>query len=268
MTHERIQRCFSSLRERGKPALIAFVTTGDPNVEESTACALAALEAGADMLELGVPFSDPTADGHVIAAASYRAIHNGGSLRAALGAAERIRARSEAPIVLFTYYNPVLAFGETRLVEEAVRIGVDGILVVDLPPEEGADFRAAARNAGIAIIPLLAPTSGPDRVERALAGAQGFVYYVSLTGVTGSTAAPLQEAGRTAIRLRERAKLPVVVGFGIDSEQKARTVAQEGVDGIAVGTAIVKTIAAGRNLQERTAGVRRLIGELRRGLDG
>ena len=138
MTRARIESCFRRLREEHRTALVGFLTVGDPSVDQSTACALAAVRAGVDVLELGVPFSDPTADGPVIAAASHRAIRQGGSLRAALRVAEAVRAESEAPIVLFSYYNPILAFGDHKVPVEAARAGVDGMLLVDLPPAEGS----------------------------------------------------------------------------------------------------------------------------------
>jgi tryptophan synthase alpha chain len=266
VTVERIRRCFSVARAEHRAALVSYLTVGDPSVADSLACAEAALQAGSDMLELGVPFSDPTADGPVIARASYRAIQQGGSLRAALGLAERLRLKSDAGLVLFSYYNPILAYGEQALVREAARIGIDGLLVVDLPPEEGQALRDAAAAADLAVIPLLAPTSGPDREQRALARASGFVYYVSLTGVTGAAEAPLEDAGRAAASLRERAGLPVVVGFGIDSAEKAARVVKQGVDGVVVGTAIVKAVAAAASTEQRVAAVRALIQRLRGGL--
>jgi len=267
MTRERIERCFASLRERQRTALIAFLTVGDPSVEESIDCALAAVDAGADLLELGVPFSDPTADGPVIAAASHRAIAQGGSLRAALRVAEAVRQRTEAPIVLFSYYNPVLSFGDSRLPDEAVARGADGLLVVDLPPEEGSALRDAADAAELAVIPLVAPTTGPEREPELVSRASGFIYYVSLTGVTGSARAPLEEAGRAAAQLRRRWSLPVVVGFGIDSAEKARVVAAQGVDGVVVGTAIVRAIASASDAAGRLRAVTDLVAALRGGLD-
>jgi len=267
LTAERIEACFEELRRARRTALVVYLTVGDPSVELSTRCALAALEAGADILELGVPFSDPTADGPVIAAASYRAIHRGGSLRAALGVAKELRARAPAPLVLFSYYNPIVAFGDAALATEAAQAGIDGLLVVDLPPEEGSELRDAARRENLAFVPLVAPTTGRDREPRVLAGARGFVYYVSLTGVTGSGLAPLEEAGGAAAALRERAKLPVVVGFGIDSAEKARIVKAQGVDGVVVGTAVVQAIASASNDDDAVASVTRLVRELRSGLD-
>ena len=268
MTVERIERRFAELEKQRRTALVVYLVIGDPSVEDAKACALAALEAGADALELGVPFSDPTADGPVIAAAAYRAIHRGGSLRAGLEVARAVRAKHDAPLVLFTYYNPILAFGEAELAIAARDSGVDALLVVDLPPEEGASLRSAAAKAGVGFIPLLAPTSDREREERAFAGASGFVYYVSLTGVTGAHGVSMRDASLRANELRARAKLPVVVGFGIDSAEKARVAREHGVSGIAVGTAVVKAIAAGKDTAARVEAVRALVKELRAGLDG
>ena len=268
VTVERIERTFARLSAEKRTALVAYLCVGDPTVEDSKACALAAVEAGADLLEIGVPFSDPTADGPVIAAAAYRAIHNGGSLRAALEVARTVRAASDAPLVLFTYYNPVMAFGEEKLPAVAREAGVDALLVVDLPPEEGADLRRAVLEQGLGFIPLLAPTSDKAREDAAFATASGFVYYVSLTGVTGAAKVSMDDASVRANALRDRSGLPVVVGFGIDSREKARAAHRHGVSGIAVGTAIVKAIAGGTDTQARVASVRALIAELRAGLDG
>lgn len=268
MTSNRIDATFSELAARQRTALIAYLTVGYPSVEESFECALEALEAGADLLELGVPFSDPTADGPVISAAMYDAIRAGGSLRAALDVARRLRERSDKPLVLFSYYNPLIAFGEEALAAAAAAAGVDGLLVVDLPPEEGSVLRRAAAREQLAFVPLVAPTSGPEREERILREARGFVYYVSVTGVTGSGTAPLEEAGREARALQERSGLPVAVGFGIDGPEKARIVAQQGARGVVVGTAIVRAIGAETQADGRRRAVRELVQQLRVGLDG
>lgn len=268
MTVQRIDTCFAELAGRNKTALIAYLTVGYPSVEESFECARACLEAGADLLELGVPFSDPTADGPVIAQAMYSAIQAGGSLRAALEVARRLREVSDKPLVLFSYYNPIVAFGERALPQAATAAGIDGLLVVDLPPEEGKELRSAAAQEQLACIPLVAPTTGPEREPRVLEGARGFVYYVSVTGVTGSGKAPLEEAGRQARTLTERSGLPVVVGFGIDGPEKARRVAGEGARGVVVGTAIVQAIGAAKDAPARVAAVRDLVASLRAGLDG
>lgn len=266
MTIERIDTRFTKLAREGKTALVAYLTIGYPSLEESFECALAALEAGADLLELGVPFSDPTADGPVIAAAMYDAIHAGGSLRAALEVARRLRERTDKPMVLFSYYNPLLTFGEEEIIVSAAAAGLDGLLVVDLPPEEGQVLRAAAARAQLAMVPLVAPTSGADREQRILRGARGFVYYVSVTGVTGSGEAPLEEAGQQARALQERSGLPVAVGFGIDGPAKAKVVAGQGARGVVVGTAIVRAIGAAA-AGDRPRVVADLVAGLRAGLD-
>jgi tryptophan synthase alpha chain len=263
MTASRIQQRFAELREEKRPALIIYLTVGDPSLFDSLACAKAALAAGADMLELGVPFSDPTSDGPVIAAASQRALRAGGSLKSALTLAGELRKESEAPLVLFTYLNPILAYGAETLPAALVAHGVDGLLVVDLPPEEGAELRDAARAAEVALIPLVAPTTSDDRAARIVKEARGFVYYVSLTGVTGAGDAPLAEAGERARALAERSGLPVAVGFGIDTPDKARRVAQSGVDGVVVGSAVVKAMAQAPDADARVAAVSELVSSLR-----
>ena len=268
MTIERIERTFQTLAAAKKTALVVYLCIGDPSVQDSEACAHAAIEAGADILELGVPFSDPTADGHVIAAAAYRAIQSGGSLRAALEVTRSVRKRHDTPVVLFTYYNPILAFGEERLPGALVEAGGDALLVVDLPPEEGQALRQKARATELAFVPLLAPTSDESREKEAFASGSGFVYYVSVTGVTGSAQVSMSEATKRANGLRERAGLPVVVGFGIDSGEKARVARAAGVSGIVVGTAVVKVIAAATSTEGRVAAVKKLVGELRAALDG
>lgn len=252
---------------------MVYLCVGDPSLEASLRCARAALEAGADILELGVPFSDPTADGPAIALASERAIKAGSSLVRTLEVAAEIRKTSQAPLVLFGYYNPILIHGEEKTIAQAKAAGIDGLLVVDLPPEEGIILRDAAERASLDIIPLLTPTSGPDRVKAAVARASGFIYYVSVTGVTGKAGDDaLSEAAREAGQLREAYRLPVVVGFGIDGPRKATiaTSTVEGTasaDGVVVGTAIVRAIEAGHDDASRVAGVKKLVGSLRAALD-
>jgi tryptophan synthase alpha chain len=274
---DRIDSLFARSRSEKRTVLVAYLTVGDPSVEDSYACARAALEAGADMLELGVPFSDPTADGPVIAAASYRAIQNGGSLKRTLEVASRLRAETDAPFVLFSYYNPLISFGAAELPAKAAEAGADALLVVDLPPEEGAELRQAASQAGLAMVPLVAPTTGNERVRSVVAGARGFIYYVSVTGVTGAIAGgqgasdasqPLRAAGEAARALGARTGLPVAVGFGIGTPDQARLVADHGVEAVVVGSAIVKAIAGATDTAGRVAAVKQLVGSLRAALDG
>ena len=296
----RIERAFEDLQRAGRKALVAYLCVGDPSLEESADLAEAAVAAGADILELGVPFSDPTADGPAIARASQRAIRAGATITRVIEIAARIRARVAAPLVLFGYYNPIAVTGEERVITLARDAGVDALLVVDLPPEEGQGLRAAARAAGMAIIPLITPTTDPARALRVIhpagtttgdsrpalsatpnadpgptviraAASQGFIYYVAVTGVTGSSQAGHAQASREAAGLRDRFGLPVVVGFGIDGAASAREAAgprEGGASGIVVGTALVKAIEGASTPTSRRAAVQSLLGELRGALDG
>jgi tryptophan synthase alpha chain len=267
MTLRRIDDRFRTIRAEGRTALVVYLTVGDPSVEDSYACALAAIRAGADIVELGVPFSDPTADGPVIAAASYRAIHQGGSLQAVLDVASRLRKETDAILVPFSYVNPIVAYGEARFPAAAAAAGADALLIVDLPPEEGAELRAAAKAADVGMIPLVTPTTGREREALLVQQGSGFVYYVSVTGVTGTKAAPLEEAAKAAAGVRARGGLPVVVGFGIRSPEQARSVAKAGVDGIVVGTEVVRTIAEAPDRAARVERVSALVAGLRSALD-
>jgi tryptophan synthase alpha chain len=263
---ERIEALFRP-KEPRHAALAAYLTIGYPSVEDSLECARAALLAGADILEIGVPFSDPTADGPTIAAASYEAIQRGGSLRAALEVARTLRAESNAAFVLFSYYNPLFAYGDIKLVADAKAAGIDALLIVDLPPEEGSDLRAAAKSAELAIVPLLAPTSDAAREKAAFAVASGFIYYVSMTGVTGSRSVNAEESGERARALKARSPLPVIVGFGIDTPAKARQVADYGVDGVVVGSQIVRIVGQHDSTAARATAVKNFVTELRHALD-
>ncbi|APR87633.1 Tryptophan synthase alpha chain [Minicystis rosea] len=273
----RIEETFAGLRAAKKKALVAYLCMGDPSLDESIELAVAAAEAGADLLELGVPFSDPTADGPVIARAATRAIAAGSTIRGVIDAAAKIRARTKVPIVLFTYYNPVLITGEEKVVEHAKAAGIDALLLVDLPPEEGGSLRASAAREGIALVPLVAPTSDDARFDAILRAARsvadapaGFLYYVSMTGVTGAGSADFAAARDHAGKLRARSGWPVVIGFGIDGPEAARAAAGApgaGPDGVVVGTAIVKRIEAGKTAAERLTSVKSFVASLRAGLD-
>jgi tryptophan synthase alpha chain len=267
-----VKRLDAILARGGRKCLVAYVCVGDPSVDESIGLARACLDAGADIVELGVPFSDPTADGPAIARASQRAIAAGGGVAAGLRAAREVRAaHGDAGVVLFGYYNPLLVRGEERVTREAAQAGVDALLVVDLPIDESRSLRDVARAAGVGVVPLLAPTSSAPRVAAvkatAAAGGVPFVYYVGVAGVTGSGALDAREAGTRAAKLRAEVGVPVVVGFGIDSEEKARAVAEAGADGVVVGTALVRAVEDGKTPAERRGAVERIVRELRRGVD-
>jgi len=266
-----MKRLEASFARAGRKALVTYLCIGDPSLEESIDLARACVGAGADVLELGVPFSDPTADGPAIQRASQRAIVAGGGLTATLRAARALRAvEPTVGIVVFGYYNPFFVRGEARAVADAAEAGADALLVVDLPIEESTRLREAARAHAIGIVPLLAPTSRRERVAAvanpAVRATVPFVYYVSVTGVTGTGGLDAHSAGLHAARLRGELELPVVVGFGIDSRERARAAA-EGTDGVVVGSAVVRAIEQGKSAGARRAAVEELVRSLRAGVD-
>jgi tryptophan synthase alpha chain len=255
----------------GHKALIAYLCIGDPSVDESIDLARACVGAGADVLELGVPFSDPTADGPAIQRASQRAIAVGGGFDATVRAARSARVfEPNIGIVLFGYFNPIFVRGEARAAGEAADAGADALLLVDLPIEESMPLRKAAKSRGIGVVPLLAPTSRSQSAaavkEAAAGGTVPFVYYVSVTGVTGTGGIDATGAGAHAATLRAELGLPVVVGFGIDTRVKARAAAA-GTDGVVVGSAIVRAIEEGKTPATRRGAVEKIVRELRAGID-
>ena len=238
----RISDTFAALARRGEAALVPFLMAGDPDLDVTRGLLLAAADAGADLIELGVPFSDPTADGPVIQRAGLRALSHRTSLRQILElVAELRRGGMTTPIVLFGYYNPIFHYGPQRLVEDAKQAGVDALLVVDLPPDEADELWHPARAAGLDIIFLLAPTSDRGRVRTVLRKASGFVYFVSMTGVTGSKAIDAGDVERMVRDLRTQCRLPIGVGFGISTPAEAAAVAGY-ADAVVVGSAIVRLI--------------------------
>lgn len=256
----RIGARFDELRARGERAFVAFVTAGDPSLERTVEVALELEQAGVDVLELGVPFSDPLADGPVIQRASERALRSGTTLAGVLQAVRRIRERSPLPIVLFSYLNPLLRHGLGPLAREALAAGVDGVLVTDLPPEEAGDWLAAARAEGLDTVFLAAPTSPDERLRRIAAASRGFVYAISRTGVTGERHALSSDAAPLVARLKALTREPVALGFGISTPEQVRAAAAL-ADGVVVGSALV------RFLEEQPAGhVKGLVAALRAGL--
>jgi len=237
----RLGATFEALRARGERALVAFFTAGDPSLEATARLLIEAERRGADVIELGVPFSDPVADGPVIQRAGQRALAAGASLRRVLELVHTLRGEVHAPIVLMTYYNPVLAFGLPAFAETAGKVGVDGVIMIDLPPEEGQALRERTDAAGVDTVLLVTPTSTPDRVRMIARRSQGFVYLVSLTGVTGERTAlpPDLEAQVRALRLVTTK--PVCVGFGIGRPEQAAAVGRL-ADGVIVGSAIVRLV--------------------------
>ncbi len=263
----RIEAKFAALKKAGRKAFVAYLTAGDPGLAETEKLIPALEAAGVDIIEVGVPFSDPTADGPAIQAASQRALRNGATLEKILAAIGRIRRGSEVPIVLFTYYNPILSHGPERFAADAAAAGADGILVVDLPPEESNELRQHTDPAGLAFITLIAPTTDPKRAGKILRGAAGFVYYISVTGVTGTAAPRPEEVGRDVDRLRKMTSLPIAVGFGISTPAQATAMAPL-ADGIVVGSALVRLIGERGEGGGLIADASAFAGEIRRAIDG
>ncbi|HSA58717.1 MAG TPA: tryptophan synthase subunit alpha [bacterium] len=237
----RIGIAFRRLKKNGEKALIPFLTAGDPNPAATKRLIFALERAGADVIELGVPFSDPMADGPVIQKASERALAKGMTLRKVLELVARIRKVSQVPLLLMGYFNPILSYGLDRFARDAARAGVDGAIVVDLPPEESKDLDRALKKSGIDLIYLLTPTSDAERIRIVCRRARGFLYFVSMTGVTGAALKSVAEIRAKVSEIRRRTKLPVAIGFGISSPKQARAMAKIG-DGAVVGSALVALV--------------------------
>jgi tryptophan synthase alpha chain len=261
----RIRAAFDRCRAAGETALVTYVMGGDPDVASSTAMALACAEGGADLLEIGVPFSDPIADGPTIQHAAERALAAGIRTADVLAIAAAVRARSEVPIALMGYLNPILAHGVERFAKDCARAGVDALIVPDLLPEEAGELAPALAAQGVRTVFLLAPTSGPERIAAAARAATGFLYFVSVTGVTGAKKAVAADIRAQVEAIRARSDVPVVVGFGVSSPAEARALGRL-ADGVVVGSAIVKRIAEGGSRAARAERVRRFVGSLKRAL--
>ncbi len=262
----RIAAVFAALHARGRKALIPYVTAGDPYADATVDIMLAMAKAGADVIELGVPFSDPMADGPVIQKASERALAKGIGMPQVLQIVREFRARDAAtPVVLMGYANPVERYGVERFVADAKAVGVDGVLVVDYPPEECEAFAARLRDAGLDLIFLLAPTSTEQRIRDVGRIASGYVYYVSLKGVTGAGHLDTSAVAQAVPRIKQHVKLPVGVGFGIRDAQTARAVADVS-DAVVIGSALVQLLET-RDRQSVAGAAADFIGGIRAALD-
>jgi tryptophan synthase alpha chain len=238
----RITRRFEELRGTGQMGLVAFITAGDPSLAATESLVLALAEAGADVIELGVPFSDPVADGPAIQRSSERALSAGATLAGVLGVVEHVRQQSEVPLVLFSYYNPVLQMGLERFADRAAAAGADGVLITDLTPEESADYRRIITARGLDTIFLAAPTSPDERLARIAACSSGFLYLISRTGVTGTKKSLPDDLPGLVRRVRRMTSLPIAVGFGI-SEPGHVSLLGGLADAAVVGSALVEEIA-------------------------
>jgi tryptophan synthase alpha chain len=238
----RIDRRFAALKEEGRAALVTFVMAGDPDYDASLAILKALPRAGADVVELGMPFTDPMADGPAIQAAGLRALASGQNMKRTLALVREFRRGDDAtPIVLMGYYNPIYVYGGERFLADAKSAGVDGLIVVDLPPEEDEELCLPALKAGLNFIRLATPTTDDKRLPTVLKNTSGFVYYVSITGITGAAAPDTAKVTAAVSRIKRHTSLPVCVGFGVRTADQARAIA-EGADGVVVGSALVEAV--------------------------
>ena len=269
----RIERRFAALRKEGRAALVTFTMAGDPDLETSLAMLKALPKAGADILEIGMPFTDPMADGPAIQAAGLRALKAGMTLKKTLAMVREFRkGDASTPLVLMGYYNPIYIYGVDKFLADAKSAGVDGLIIVDLPPEEDTELCLPAMQAGLNFIRLATPTTDDKRLPAVLANTSGFVYYVSITGITGSASADTAVVGEAVARIKRHTKLPVCVGFGIRTPEAARGIAQN-ADGAVVGTALVDALrgsldAEGRATAKTVDAVADLVASLAQGVRG
>ncbi|AVW90275.1 tryptophan synthase subunit alpha [Celeribacter baekdonensis] len=246
----RIDAKFAELKAQGKKAFVAYVMAGDPDVEKSLEIVKALPRAGVDIIELGLPFTDPMADGPTIQLAGQRALDHGMTLQKTLDmAAEFRKGDTTTPIVLMGYYNPIYSRGVDTFLVDAVEAGIDGLIIVDLPPEEDDELCLPAQKAGMNFIRLATPTTDDKRLPKVLTNTSGFVYYVSITGITGAAAASGADVAPEVARIKAKTDLPVIVGFGVRTPEKAQEIAAV-ADGTVVGSAIVNEIAQGKSVDE------------------
>ncbi|WP_421927940.1 tryptophan synthase subunit alpha [Neoaquamicrobium sediminum] len=243
MTDTRIDRRMAKLKAEGRPALVTYFMGGDPDYDTSLAIMKALPKAGSDVIELGMPFSDPMADGPAIQAAGLRALKSGQTLAKTLRMASEFReGDDETPIVMMGYYNPIFIYGVDRFLQDAKGAGIDGLIIVDLPPEMDNELCIPAVKAGINFIRLATPTTDDKRLPKVLENTSGFVYYVSMTGITGSALPDTSKVGSAVARIKAHTELPVCVGFGVKTAEQARAIGAS-ADGVVVGTAIVNAVA-------------------------
>ncbi|MCK9992688.1 MAG: tryptophan synthase alpha chain [Alphaproteobacteria bacterium] len=270
MSASRIDARFASLRAEGRAGMVAFITAGDPVHETSFEILRGLPAAGADIIELGMPFSDPMADGPSIQAAGLQALQNGASQQRTLELVRRFRMQDkDTPVILMGYYNPIYRYGVAQFIADALAAGVDGLIVVDLPPEEDSELCLPALKSGLGFIRLATPTTDDRRLPAVLNNTSGFVYYVSITGITGAASADATAVAQAVTRIRRHSALPVAVGFGIKTAAQVAEVARF-ADAVVVGSAIVDCIAAarkaGKTSAEIAAGVHEFVAGLAAGV--
>ncbi len=255
MTHStRIDKTFASLKAKGRSALVTFITAGDPDLETSKKILDGLPAAGADVIELGMPFSDPMADGPAIQASSLRALNAGQCMKKTLAMVAEFRKRNpDTPIVLMGYYNPIYVYPAGKFLDDAVKAGVDGLIVVDVPPEADDELCLPARDRGLNFIRLATPTTDDKRLPAVLTNTSGFLYYVSITGITGAAAPEVNSVHSQIARIKKATKLPVAVGFGVKTPEQVGALAK-GADGVVVGSALVTAIKESLDADGRATG--------------
>ncbi len=267
----RIDRRFAALKEEGRSGLVTFITAGDPDYATSLALLKALPAAGADIIELGMPFSDPMADGPAIQASSQRALKAGQTMKKTLAMVKAFREQDKTtPIVLMGYYNPIYVYPAAAFLKDAATADVDGLIVVDLPPEEDEELRPAARDAGLNFIRLATPTTDAKRLPAVLAHSSGFVYYVSIAGITGTAAPDVSKVAAHVARIKAQTDLPIAVGFGVRTKEQVKSLART-ADAVVVGSALVSAVAqsldqAGKATKATASGVLSLVEQLASGL--
>jgi tryptophan synthase alpha chain len=267
----RIDRRFAALKKEGRPALVTFTTAGDPDRDTSLAIIKALPKAGADLIEIGMPFSDPMADGPAIQASGQRALKGGQTLTKTLAmVAEFRKGDADTPVILMGYYNPIYIYGNARFIDDALAAGVDGLIIVDLPPEADDELCVPALDAGLNFIRLATPTTDDKRLPAVLKNTSGFVYYVSITGITGMAAPDPSRVAKAVERIKRHTTLPVAVGFGVRTASQAMAIGAA-ADGVVVGSAIVGAIkgsldASGKATKTTVSDVTELVAELAEGV--
>jgi tryptophan synthase alpha chain len=267
----RIDRRFAELKEQGRAALVTFVTAGDPDYDTSLKIIKGLPAAGADVIEFGMPFTDPMADGPAIQAAGLRALQSGQTMKKTLKLVKEFRkADKDTPVVLMGYYNPIYVYGVEKFLADAKAAGTDGFIIVDLPPEEDEEFCIPAINAGLSFIRLATPTTDDARAPRVFQNTSGFVYYVSVLGITGTKAPDLKSVKANVNRLRKHTALPIAVGFGVKTAEQARAIGKD-ADGVVVGSALVNAVRdsltkAGKPTSKTVRAVHTLVRDIARGV--
>jgi tryptophan synthase alpha chain len=266
MNMKRIEKTFTKLQVSNKKGLVTFITAGDPSTEKSLSVLKSLPKSGADFIEIGMPFTDPMADGPAIQDSSLRALANGMSLKGVITMVTAFRTENQdTPIILMGYFNPIYTYGTEKFIKDAAIAGADGLIIVDLPPEEDAELRVPAQQAGLDLIKLVTPTTNDERLKTVIEHASGFLYYVSITGVTGTKSANIDEVGKHIAHIKTQTAIPVAVGFGIRTPEDAANMSKI-ADAVVVGSSIVQNMQENQNDNDLAAIIERQVSALKQAL--